>query len=120
MKISITQDYIQLDQHRYTLDILAKYDYLLQGHENKNYTTPMERDLKLRKFESGEMSDQQTDYVERFPYQNIVGALLYLSINTRPDISYAVGVLARFSKYPTVRACRAVLRVLIYLRGINS
>jgi hypothetical protein len=117
MKITRTEDYIQLDQHRYTLDILAKYDYLLQGHENKNYTTPMERDLKLRKFESGEMSDQQTDYVERFPYQNIVGALLYLSINTRPDISYAVGVLARFSKYPTVRACRAVLRVLIYLRG---
>ena len=114
MKITRTEDYIQLDQHRYTLDILAKYDYLLQGHENKNYTTPMERDLKLRKFESGEMSDQQTDYVERFPYQNIVGALL---INTRPDISYAVGVLARFSKYPTVRACRAVLRVLIYLRG---
>ena len=63
------------------------------------------------------MSDRQIDYVEGFPYQNIVGALLYLSINTRPDISYPVGVLARFSKTPTVRACKAVLRVLIYLRG---
>ena len=117
MKVTRTDDYIQLDQHRYTLDILAKYDYLLQGHENKTFTTPMERDLKLRKFESDKMSDQHADYVDRFPYQNIVGALLYLSINTRPDISYAVGVLARFSKYPTVRACKAVLRVLIYLRG---
>ena len=117
MKVTRTDDYIQLDQHRYTLDILAKYDYLLQGHENKTFTTPMERDLKLRKFESDKMSDQHADYVARFPYQNIVGALLYLSINTRPDISYAVGVLARFSKYPTVRACKAVLRVLIYLRG---
>ena len=117
MKITRTAEYIQLDQHRYTLDILTKYNYLLQGHENKIYETPMERDLKLRKFENQGMSDQQTDYVERFPYQNIVGALLYLSINTRPDISYAVGVLARFSKFPTVRACKAVLQVLVYLRG---
>ena len=63
------------------------------------------------------MTDKQKDYVARFPYQNIVGALLYLSINTRPDISYPVGVLARFSKAPTFRACKAMLRVLIYLRG---
>ena len=117
MKITKTDEYIQLDQHRYTLDILAKYDYLLTGQENKRYSTPMERDLKLRKFEADSMSDREIDYVERFPYQNIVGALLYLSINTRPDISYPVGVLARFSKRPTVRACKAVLRVLIYLRG---
>ncbi len=46
-----------------------------------------------------------------------VGALLYLSINTRSDLSYSVGVLARFSKSPTFRACKAVLRQLIYLRG---
>ena len=49
-----------------------------------------------------------------------MGALLYLSINTRPDISYPVGVLARFSKRPTFRACKAVLRVLIYLRGTTE
>ena len=68
----------------------------------------MEKDLKLRKFEAESMSVSQREYVERFPYQNIVGALLYLSINTRPDISYAVGVLARFCKNPNFRA---------YLRG---
>ncbi len=61
------------------------------------------------------MTDQQTDYVERFPYMNIVGALLYLLINTRPDISYSVGVLARFCKNPNYRAC-TVLRVLVYLQ----
>ncbi len=74
----------------------------------------MERDLKLRKFESESMTDRQTDYAEQFSHQNIVG---YLSINTRPDISYSVGVLARFSKSPTFRACKAVLRLLIYLQG---
>ena len=117
MKVTRTAEYIQLDQHRYTLDILTKYDHLLKEFKNKNYTTTMEKDLKLRKSETASMSEQQRDYVERFPYQNIVGALLYLSINTRPDISYAVGVLARFSKNPNFRACKALLRVLIYLRG---
>ncbi len=29
---------------------------------------------------------------------------------------YPVGVLARFSKAPTFRACKALIRVLIYLR----
>jgi hypothetical protein len=117
MKVTRTAEYIQLDQHRYTLDILSKYDHLLKEFGNKNYATPMEKDLKLRKFEANMMNDKQREYVERFPYQNIVGALLYLSINTRPDISYAVGVLARFCKNPNFRACKALLRVLIYLRG---
>ena len=117
MKVTRTAEYIQLDQHRYTLDILEKYNHLLKEFTNKNYATPMEKDLKLRKSEADSMSEQHKDYVERFPYQNIVGALLYLAINTRPDISYAVGVLARFSKNPNFRACKAVLRVLVYLRG---
>ena len=117
MKVTRTADYIQLDQQRYTLDILLKYDHLLKEFGNKNYATPMEKDIKLRKFEANMMSDSQREYVENFPYQNIVGALLYLSINTRPDISYAVGVLARFSKNPNYRACKALLRVLIYLRA---
>ena len=68
MKVTRTAEYIKLDQHRYTLDILEKYDYLLQGLENKFYTTPMERDLKLRRFESESMTDRQSNYAEKFPY----------------------------------------------------
>ena len=51
---------------------------------------------------------------------NLVGALLYLSINTRPDVSYAVGVLARFNKFPTYRSCKVLVRVLIYLRDTTE
>jgi len=83
MKIIRTKKYITADQERYTLDTLQKYEYLLRGLENKNYNTPIERDLKLRKFEANSTTPKQEDYVSRFPYHNIVGALLYLSINTR-------------------------------------
>ena len=34
------------------------------------------------------------------PYKQLIGALMYLAVATRPDIAYAVGVLARFSADP--------------------
>ena len=43
-------------------------------------------------------------------------SLLYFALNTRPDISYAVGVLARFNTYPNYRACKALVRLLLYIR----
>ena len=42
MCVTITADYIAVDQERYTLDVLKKYENLLQGLENKNYITPMD------------------------------------------------------------------------------
>ena len=34
-------------------------------------------------------------------YQSLVGALLYCSTNTRPDVAYAVGMLCRSMARPT-------------------
>ena len=45
---------------------------------------------------------------------------MYLALNTRPDISYAVGVLARFNSYPTYRSCKAIIRLLLYLRHTQT
>ena len=48
-------------------------------------------------------------------YQSIVGALLYASTNTRPDIAFAVGYLCRAMAKPTPELHDAALRVLEYL-----
>lgn len=48
-------------------------------------------------------------------YQSLVGALLYCAICTRPDISYAVGMLCRAMAKPTPALYAQAVRVLIYL-----
>jgi hypothetical protein len=48
-------------------------------------------------------------------YRSLVGALLYLTVNTRPDISYAVGALSRFINSPTTQHMKAAKNVLRYL-----
>ena len=42
---------------------------------------------------------------------------MYLAIGTRPDISYAVGVLSRFSSNPGMAHWKAVKHLMRYLKG---
>jgi hypothetical protein len=50
------------------------------------------------------------------PYKSIVGSLLYLSVNTRPDISHAVGCLSKYMSSPTEQHLLAAKHVLRYLK----
>ena len=38
-------------------------------------------------------------------------------MNTRPDMSYAVGLLSRFGSHPTVATCKLMVYALQYLRS---
>ncbi|XP_074342406.1 secreted RxLR effector protein 161-like [Apium graveolens] len=51
------------------------------------------------------------------PYLSAIGALMYLANNTRPDIAFAVNLLARFSSDPTKRHLDVIKHILTYLRG---
>ena len=48
-------------------------------------------------------------------YQSLVGALLYCSTHTRPDVAYSVGMLCRAMARPNPALFQAALRVLGYL-----
>jgi hypothetical protein len=50
-----------------------------------------------------------------FHYASIVGMLLYLSNNTRPDITYAVSQVARFTSKPKVSHAKAIKSIIRYL-----
>ena len=50
-------------------------------------------------------------------YRGLIGGLLYLSVYTRPDISYSVGVLSQFLANPGLVHWTAAKRILRYLRN---
>lgn len=54
------------------------------------------------------------------PYSNLVSGLLWLTVRTRPDIAFAIGVLTRGNASPTKAHWSAALRVLKYLKGTRN
>ena len=61
------------------------------------------------------MTEFDKDFVSNFPYRQIVGCLLFVTICTRFDISYAISYLSRYLNNPVPSLCRAAKRVVRYL-----
>ncbi|XP_041999826.1 uncharacterized mitochondrial protein AtMg00240-like [Salvia splendens] len=53
---------------------------------------------------------------DREKYQRLVGKLIYLS-HTRPDITYAVGIVSQFMHKPQEDHMEAALKIVRYLKG---
>lgn len=56
----------------------------------------------------------------KLPYRELIGCLLWISMGTRPDVSYAVNQCARYSADPKPEHWTACLRVLRYLKGTSD
>jgi hypothetical protein len=67
--------------------------------------------LSLGRDDDGELMS------EPWSYRSIIGMLLYLCTNTRPDISFAVSQAARFSSAPRQSHATAVKTIVRYLAG---
>lgn len=57
---------------------------------------------------------------ESWSYPSVVGMMLYLSSNSRPDIAFAVHQCARFSHCPRAIHEQAVKRIARYLKGTRN
>lgn len=101
---------LQLTQRGMAGNIVSKYGM----SEAKFKSTPMSTSVKLTS-EGGEVLDK-----ERYGYCELVGALLYLSVCTRPDIAQAVGALARYMAKPTMEHWNAAKAVLRYVAGTTQ
>lgn len=99
---------ITLNQTRYAQKILEE-----SGMRDCNLChTPMETGLKLCR------ADKEED-IDATRYRKNVGCLRYL-LHTRPDLSYAVGVLSRYMSMPKVSHGTAMKQCLRYLKGSTS
>ena len=112
--ISITRDRgsktTKLSLERMTKEIVETYGLT----DGKTKGVPLSPSIKLAK-EEGDMLDK-----EAYPYSQLVGSLMYLAVTTRPDISYAVGALARYMSCPTTTHWQAAKGVVRYLAGTTS
>jgi len=58
--------------------------------------------------------------MENIPYASIVRSLMYAQTCTRPDISFAVGMLGRYQSNPGLDHWKAAKKVLRYLQGTKN
>ena len=105
---------IFVHQSNYTEKILKRFN---MDKANPLSTPMVVRSLNIETdpFRPCEENEEILD--SEFPYLSAIGALMYLANCTRPDISFAVNLLARFSSAPTKRHWNGIKHILRYLRG---
>ncbi|XP_038877223.1 uncharacterized mitochondrial protein AtMg00810-like [Benincasa hispida] len=96
---------ILLKQPTYAKRMLSQF-----GMVDCNATKyPMEPKAQLHK-------DMEGAPIDATEYRSTVGCLRYL-LNTRPDLSYAVGMASRYMEWPTAMHHKVVKQIHRYLRG---
>nr|GFA42452.1 retrovirus-related Pol polyprotein from transposon TNT 1-94 [Tanacetum cinerariifolium] len=58
--------------------------------------------------------------MENILYALVVGSLMYLQTFTRPDISFAIGMLSIYQSNPDIHHWKAAKKVLSYLQGAKD
>ena len=88
--IEFTQDEygIKMSQKDYIRDVLNRFGM----SDCKAVSTPIESKTKLTKNTRSDMENGC-----KYPYRELVGALMYLSVATRPDIAHVASMLGQFS-----------------------
>ena len=102
-------------QSKFAKDILDKF-----GMENSNpVKTPQEPVLKLTRlmYVDGRKHDETMANV---PFRNDVGCLIYLMVDTHPDLAAEVGVLSQFSADPCPAYWQALMRIFRYIQGTKT
>jgi len=99
---------IFLSQTKYAKDLVKKFKL----ESAKHARTPMSSSIKLSK-------DTEGKDVEHTLFRSMIGSLLYLTAS-RPDISFSVGVFARYQAAPKESHLLAIKRIIKYVSGTLS
>lgn len=107
MRLSRDKNVLKLDQTEYVKRLLKRFNML----ECKTVSTPMVSNNKLFKSESESLDDNF------YQYRQLVGCLMYLSVCTRPDITFSCSQLSQYLTNFDKSHWVAAKRVLRYLAG---
>jgi hypothetical protein len=99
---------IILKQSHYVENILNRFGF----SDSKDSPTPFDPSLKLRK--------NRGRGINQLRYSQIIGSLMYLAGATKPDISFAMSKLSRFTSNLGSDHWCVLERVMRYLRGTSA
>ena len=122
MRIIQKPDYITLDQDQYIKNITSRFEKLFK-HPFKLKDSPLPSTFVPSKKDCP-VTDEQTKEIKiRFGninFRSIIGALLYVSCCTRPDISYAVNKLAKYATNPGISHFRAIIHLIGFIKSTSN
>lgn len=104
---------ILLHQKHYVDQVLIRY----QATAFRTAFTPLQVSIDLA---NGECEDKTLTPDLQKHYQSIVGSVMYLALATRPDLSFPVLALSRYSAQALSKHLTAANHLLKYLRATNS
>ena len=106
---------LTLSQRQFTIDTLERFGL----RDCSSVSTPLDPGVRLSK-DMAPKNDDERQYMQTVPYAQLVGTLMYLAVATRPDITHAVGVLARFSANPGPMHWKALKHLCRYVQGTKD
>lgn len=63
------------------------------------------------------LSPEEREFMANKPYRVVLGGVMYTQVSTRPDLSFAVAYLSRFSSIPNKSHWLALMHVLQYIKA---
>jgi hypothetical protein len=99
---------ISIFQQKYALDLLQRFGMV----DCKPAPTPFQSGVTLS-------ANCSSPRINPSLYRQLIGSLLYLT-HTRSDISFAVGLVSRFSQDPHESHWKATKRILRYIQGTTN
>lgn len=116
-----TERSITLSQELYIKDLIKRFGSHLEGL-TRRFDSPFDANLELSVDQCPKVNTQEYDEMCAYKdtYMSLVGAFLWLSNVTRPDLCFISAQLARYVSNPGRSHYRAALRVLMYLDNTSS
>jgi len=103
---------ISISQEAFITSLLTRFNL----SDATPVSTPLLPGAQLSMLDCPDSEEEKLEMKTR-PYRELVGALAWLALGTRPDIAFAAASLARFGHNPGRTHWEAAKRVLRYLGG---
>lgn len=106
---------IQMSQRAYIESTLSKFGL----QECRATATPLKHGLKMST-ENGAKLPNEKEEMDKIPYRQLIGSLMYLALYTRPDIMHAVTKLSQYNTNSGRIHWTQAKHVLRYLSGTRD